>query len=459
MHKLDIALDRASVVELMSSDAPEFRTNISTPVSPTPIHIPEIPVLRNQIDPVFNMTSTHIATSDTLDGLQASTELQLAAAANNSEPSKMSNPLAVGGRSPSSIIDDDDMADAYGEEDKVDEAQSGGQAATAVAEEDGSDDYAKMFESDDLEGEAGTTSNTIANPDLDQQLRSQIPPVCASETTSHVEPSPAANTSPSTRQEISSSFAQPISSPTQATGITTASNIHMPPPATHSYEDIANGGIDIQQLLDNITANAEQAEASKSAASATSPKHGYPYSNSGPSSLPAHSGLPPRPQVHSKQPMHSNYVPHDDLRKFHAGPLTPLINKPGAFRPAPLVAGAGAPGTSTDPRSGLPPPPAASFNSPIHLQGPAFPSARIDHLRRSDENGEASTSDGRDETDTPWPARVQKLYDEFLEDERRYVMDGLWDIFPRGSRLFIGEKMLQIVCRLLLTLIARQPAN
>ncbi|KAJ5240146.1 RNA-binding protein (Nab3) [Penicillium chermesinum] len=41
--------------------------------------------------------------------------------------------------------------------------------------------------------------------------------------------------------------------------------------------------------------------------------------------------------------------------------------------------------------------------------------------------------------DSPWGPEVQKKYDEFLHDERIYVTEGLWDRFPIGSRLFVGN--------------------
>jgi len=48
-----------------------------------------------------------------------------------------------------------------------------------------------------------------------------------------------------------------------------------------------------------------------------------------------------------------------------------------------------------------------------------------------------------DELDAKWGPEVQKVYDEFLENERMYVTEGLWDRFPLGSRLFIGK---QVIC-------------
>ncbi|QIX00140.1 hypothetical protein AMS68_005657 [Peltaster fructicola] len=41
--------------------------------------------------------------------------------------------------------------------------------------------------------------------------------------------------------------------------------------------------------------------------------------------------------------------------------------------------------------------------------------------------------------DMPWTADIQQKYDEFIQEERRYVNDGKWDQFPMGSRLFVGN--------------------
>jgi hypothetical protein len=38
-----------------------------------------------------------------------------------------------------------------------------------------------------------------------------------------------------------------------------------------------------------------------------------------------------------------------------------------------------------------------------------------------------------------WGPDMQKTYDEFLHNERIYVSEGLWDRFPPGSRLFVGN--------------------
>jgi hypothetical protein len=54
-------------------------------------------------------------------------------------------------------------------------------------------------------------------------------------------------------------------------------------------------------------------------------------------------------------------------------------------------------------------------------------------------NGPVDRQQTRSDEDTPWGPEVQKKYDEFLRDERVYVTEGLWDRFPYGSRLFVGQ--------------------
>lgn len=42
------------------------------------------------------------------------------------------------------------------------------------------------------------------------------------------------------------------------------------------------------------------------------------------------------------------------------------------------------------------------------------------------------------EDDRPWDADIQRKYDRFIEDERKYVSEGRWEQFAFGSRLFVG---------------------
>ncbi|KAI6245896.1 hypothetical protein HI914_06136 [Erysiphe necator] len=188
---------------------------------------------------------------------------------------------------------------------------------------------------------------------------------------------------------------------------------------SQNFDDFSAGGIDIQQLLDNITANAEKPDS--------------PHLKN--HSLPIHASLPPRPNVPQ------NRIYSDEGAKYYVGapslPPASISSRPGG---APSLVAAGAPGTSTDPRSGLPPPPSVSFRGQLSSANSISPNTHMPVNRSSlQELPNLADQDEVDYFETKWAPEVQKMYDEFLEDERRYVTEGLWDRFPMGSRLFIGN--------------------
>lgn len=201
--------------------------------------------------------------------------------------------------------------------------------------------------------------------------------------------------------------------------------------ASNLHDDAASGGIDIQQLLDNITANAEKNAPPSANATQLASSGALPKSTS---SLPTHSSLPPRPNIPQKRP-------HEDIQKYHAGVpgVPPAATAFRAGATGSLVA-AGAPGTSTDPRGGLPPPPAGSFQAPPsgNIGDASYP--QINRLSAPGvQTKSIESQDEADDLDAKWGPDVQKIYDQFIDNERMYVTEGLWDRFPVGSRLFIGN--------------------
>lgn len=418
----------------MTDEAPEFHTKTLSPLSPLPVHPPEpsnIAVLRNQIDPVFNMTSTHI------DPLPPQS---LVPAPADSQPSIGDNP---GERTPSA---DSSFSDAYREqpEKTKEEDEKTKDADLAV------DDYAKTFDSD---GDEQMSSQDLSQPNIEQEAESSPATVPATDLPSssyepalalvsdndvpneatHTSPSPSLPTAAEAVPDNLSNGSAVTPSIMEHNSATDNASVESTIPQTHTYEAITSGDIDIQQLLDNITANAEKNDPkpTTSALSSTPNPSSLPR---GSSSLPAHASLPPRPQI----PQNRNYP--DDIQKYHAGPPG-VPQQANLYRPVgapPSLIGAGAPGTSTDPRGGLPPPPVASFRPPSSAN-PMSPSS-YNHPNRPP--GSARPFDGGDEAndvDARWGPDVQKKYDEFLEDERRYVTEGMWDRFPKRSRLFIGK--------------------
>jgi nuclear polyadenylated RNA-binding protein 3 len=416
----------------MTDEAPEFRTKTLSLLSPLPVHPLEpsnIPVLQNQIDPVFNMTSTHIDTS---------LPHSLVTAPADSQPTIPENPDE---RTPSA---DSSFSDAYkeqpAEEQGKEENVKGGDQDREVT-----DDYAMTFDSD---GEERTDSQDLSQANIEHEPESlpvtvpptDLPPsvshdhshvaVPANDQTTHTIPSPSL---PASADATAVSFSN------GSTVVPNAAEPHVSAESTalktHTYEAIASGDIDIQQLLDNITANAEKNE--PTATTPAQPSTPNSTISKGSSSLPSHASLPPRPQI----PQNRNY--QDDMQKYHAGPPgVPL--QANTYRPVgapPSLVGAGAPGTSTDPRGGLPPPPVASFRPPSSAN-PISPSS-YNHLNRPPGQGQARPVDVEDEADdidARWGPDVQNIYDEFLDNERMYVTEGIWDRFPNKSRLFIGKR-------------------
>ncbi|KAG4025043.1 hypothetical protein MFRU_072g00250 [Monilinia fructicola] len=381
----------------MTSEAPEFHTKIQSPLSPLPVHIPnpsEIPVLRNQIDQTFNMTTTH-------------------------EPSK---PVLVVPETIESSPSDTRFSDAYDEKDEdTTEAKA--------EEEDGSDGYAMTFDSDgeehsdshDQSQAVDQKSNSLSNTVPTSELSTSLPNDRSAtfDTQNGPETQPAPTTPSLTVASIPQPTAAQSSDDTQNPTIKTEST---------NSED-TNGDIDIQQLLDNITANAEinaQAARPNSSSSSNAPPKGS-------SSLPTHASLPPRPQI-TQIPKRSNYTSFDDPHKYNVGG-SGYSHQPNSYNHSgvtPSLVAVGAPGTATDPRYGLPPPPSVSFNPSQDAKSP-------NHYLQSHHIPSVPSSDGHDNDDRPWGPAVQKKYDEFLDRERTYVTEGLWERFPKGSRLFIGN--------------------
>ena len=340
---------------------------------------------------------------------------------------------------PDSPSADSSFSDAYKEEQAVPEGNKDEKVDQGT---EVSDDYAMTFDSD---GEEHADSQDVSHANIEPETKhlpttvSELPP----STFAHESPTgvpqigpdthPAHNQPPPTYQTADASASNLLENNAAQSSVETTK------PPTHTYEDIANGGIDIQQLLDNITANAEKNESTSAAAAPSALASNTPLPK-GSSGLPAHASLPPRPQIPQKRP-------YDDAQMYHGG-LPGLPQSLSSFRPpgvaAPLIA-AGAPGTSTDPRGGLPPPPSASFRPPPPSTASPISPASYSQINRSSGQDQLTKSiesrEEADDIDQRWGPEIQKIYDKFLEDERMYVTEGMWDRFPIGSRLFIGKQI------------------
>ncbi|KAH8819661.1 hypothetical protein F5884DRAFT_662001 [Xylogone sp. PMI_703] len=376
------------------------------------------------------MTSTHMNQNDP-------GQPDVTAPTNSVEPSAPSE-------QDDSIPDESSFSDAYAEEqpDEMQANKMGLRDEDAEGEDD--DDYAMTFDSSEedhsdnqekpttveqttLSESASMTTNETTQPKID--LLKSVPET----PTSLANPPPAHSTVPDAVVSTTST-GLPTSIPTET----------VPSDAVKAEQDLT-GGIDIQQLLDNITASAGN---NASANATKSPSANVSLPQTGSTLLaPPHASLPPRPQPLPQQPPRTTYPSQDDLQNYFAGASNFPQPQAGSYGPPgvnPPIVAPGAPGTFTAGASGLPPPPSASFQPPLTIPGTnqtiSTPYPQVQRLTSQDYPARSiEHPDERDEADRPWGPAVQKLYDEFLADERHYVTEGAWDKFPVGSRLFIGN--------------------
>ncbi|KAH6677411.1 hypothetical protein B0J14DRAFT_475889 [Halenospora varia] len=327
---------------------------------------------------------------------------------------------------------DSSFSDAYKEQPSEEKGVKGMVAQVTEV----SDDYAMTFDSDE---EDQADSQGIAQENVQQQTQ-HLPVTVPSNNMSSVETT--TNNVPQNGQNTEPTHATPPSPhPTSidaAANLPNTSTAQAPTttPQTQSYEAPADGEIDtIQLLLDNIVANGEKTAAAKAATQS-------PALTPTTSSLPTHSSLPPRPQV----PPNSTF--DDDIQKYHAGPPGVPPQAANSYRHPPTAP----PGAnfvmqdglrySADPRGLLPPPPSAVFNQQHPSSASPISPSSYNPLNGPPGQGSPGAVGARDDAndfDAKWGPDIQKLYDTFLAEERMYVTEGLWDRFPIGSRLFIGN--------------------
>lgn len=176
--------------------------------------------------------------------------------------------------------------------------------------------------------------------------------------------------------------------------------------AHYQTEAAAAGNVDVQALLDSLTPSAHNAPglASHSA---------HPQGGASASLPQPASNLPPRPPAQEKPVTHPNYDPADDIRSYHPGTQVPSNTQQRGTGQPQTVGAAGQQASAMTPHMSLAP-----------GAGQAQPPR--------------STSPGDDE-DIRWGPETNRLYEAFLDQERKFVTEGQWDQFPMGSRLFIGE--------------------
>ena len=388
----------ASMTSSPPSTVPQFRGKTLTPESPRPLHIPEpsnIPILEKQIDPIFNLMSTHLKSPHALRDLTAMDHQPSRDPTQNFDTDGAKGE-AVDGSNLQNVIDEEKKNISLGKEDYVYEDPSNTYHPSIIAHEP-----------------SASMASFPYMPQAHQQDRPQSASMLQSGSPAQhpknpYEPFPA--TIPVAKdQTVDQTFEF----------------------NTKSGESIGEDvGVNYQTLLDNIS----------------------PSNNSTSGNPQPPLSLPPRPPPQERPTMHPNYVPGEDIRSYHFPQMhhTGAQTNPQALQantyappqgyPHPIVA-AGAPGTSSAP-NGLLPPPVATFQQPSMKQDSGQNGSSSQQFlqrgaARTNVNDPATLAQGISEP--AWPPEIERRYDDFLKKERIYVSEGLWDRFPAGSRLFVGE--------------------
>ncbi|KAI4655341.1 hypothetical protein J4E93_000053 [Alternaria ventricosa] len=172
----------------------------------------------------------------------------------------------------------------------------------------------------------------------------------------------------------------------------------------HYQTDAHTGSnVDVQALLDSLTPAANNAPAAQYASAQMSSQS--PQTQHHASSLPSATNLPARPPTQEQPATHPNYNPSDDIRSYHPqSQQAPIAQQRGN-----------------------------GSLQPLNVQSQDFPTPSQAQQQPGDR------SETPDDEDQRWPPEVNRRYEEFLDQERKFVTEGQWDQFPMGSRLFIGN--------------------
>ncbi|KAJ5174699.1 uncharacterized protein N7482_000576 [Penicillium canariense] len=387
-------------------EALHFRGKTLTPESPRPLHIPEpanIPVLENQMDPIFNDTSTYQLSEysqELLQTLQAQDGWLKAPREGQDLGSGLRRDTGSLQRAPNEQPVVNDMpasaADFYPSNPAGMEQQAG-----------------HMNSMNSMNMNSMNPNFAVSHPS-----HSYAPPVLP----------------------VSQGYG-PASEVDNAGHSIPSSRL--PERIDDEQGDTGSGaaGVNFQTLLDNLshpsasataattnTAHATEGSSFHQAASDESLQPGIP------SALDAQSANLPAPTPWMISPIIKPSPPNPTPSAYATQSSNNAHQNTSASIPSV------APGTESG-VGNLPPPPMASFQQHTASSGGESQGAQ---------EGIATSKKGRldkqpmrtgkvADDDSPWGPEVQKKYDEFLHDERIYVTEGLWDRFPMGSRLFVGN--------------------
>ncbi|KAK7941404.1 uncharacterized protein PG986_013791, partial [Apiospora aurea] len=387
------------------------------PCSPKPINLSSpaaVPALQDQVDTYYTMSQPPAA-----DSLSTAAALVAhGAAANNighMQPYLAVSPIQLNGDEPHGAA-----APMFGGEQEQNEQKD---LQGGTADVDG-DDYAKAFDSPAAEL-ADDSQNDVPQGNTSTASAADVKGPSTTESSSDAISSKVASPTEQSRQPTDSS----VQSTSKLPAADDQSRIGLPSQtdskglpaqaveaASKSDPDTsgatqAGDPIDIQALVDNITARAAASDANQ-ATSPPKPDDAQTAANSQHPQAQAPtqtSSLPPRPPV-SQQPTSASLHAEEAKRFPHANAPTTFPVQPSPGMTYPYGTDASYPTPPTMNPTANPPMPMAQYSS-----APGLPS-------------------------NPHPSESQQqTYEIFLQEERKYVSEAKWDRFPEGSRLFIGN--------------------
>lgn len=470
----------------MSSEPPEephlrSEPNTLSPASPKPIHFPapaNIPVLEMQTDVSFNQTELHMS-----DPATRNTELR---------PDAWRDPAEQAASSDGQPSLDAAAGDALHPTGEAGEpsVENGAAAASEINMTDMTDTAATNEIPDASDSVPIPTSHSDGARDIDLHPPSELPQPSSDPNLPSApdaeSSNPAGLQNPPHEAGEGDRVHDAQSHNNSAVDVQALLNTLVPPPG-------APNGAEASHTTASPSVH-EPAQAQDPNATDPSGVEDAAHSASGLAGQPT--GLPPRPPPQEQPILHPNYVHSQHIRDYH-----PHANNP-AFQPHTRSGSSSGQGNVADPssRNYAPPvhspsnasasqaqPPQESSNTtylsnatvPGNTQGangsqqspppgigggsapvytPTAANVQGAGYAASPQNvygghqypaTSGTPSDGRQDRpyregeqprpeDRPWDAEVQRKYDRFIEEERRYVSEGRWEQFPQGSRLFVG---------------------
>ncbi|RMZ90248.1 hypothetical protein DV736_g2525, partial [Chaetothyriales sp. CBS 134916] len=367
-----------------------------TPESPRPVHLAEpakIPVLMHQMDPVFNDTATYNIPAD-----------QNFSPYSNRNANDMSNE----------------------EHDAVQDFLRGAEAESALAQNPLSF-VVTQAQHDVEQADSPNAQSVQQEPFFPSPISHVVADLVPSQAPTIPRNGPA--------DLLSSSAPHPAASATHG-GVDELSKLSQvpetDPPTVGQSQDIKDAGVDYSSLLASLAKSVSMAPAGSSVTAPTATVGGTDEAALTLTSVP---GLPPKPPAQPLSPPSIPDAQPDNVQLAPHGPLEEIRPEPSALtQQGQANEGVLIQQQTQDAASSATVPVPSYAQISQQLSSVPVPLDTLLSSQNAVHGPEINSA-----VERPWSPKTQVIYDQFLEDERKYVTEGIWDKFPHGSRLFVGN--------------------